>query len=85
MTILAINTGSSTLKFALYPLQKGQVQNASASGSFSGLEAQGNPTLRWRVQGGANGGFGEGLDHQEVLTTDGRDVFEAALQHLHTL
>ncbi len=85
MTILAINTGSSTLKFALYPVHQGKVQNASVSGSFSGLEPQGKATLRWRVQGAAGGGFGDGLDHQQALITDGRDVFEAALQHLHTL
>jgi acetate kinase len=78
VTILAINTGSSTLKFALYPVHHGQVQNASLSGSFSGLEPRGNAIFSWRMQD-------DGLYHQEALTANGRDVFEAALQRLQML
>ncbi len=85
MTILAINTGSSSLKFALYPVRQGKVQNASVSGSFSGLEPQGKATLRWRVQGAAGGGLGQAMEKQQVLATNGPDVFEAALRRLHVL
>ena len=38
MTILAINAGSSSLKFALYPVLAGVVQPASLSGMIEGLQ-----------------------------------------------
>jgi len=69
MSILAVNAGSSTLKFSIYPLQGGQVQSSVLTGSFEGLEPGGVPVLGWTFQGrqqtrqltpGANS-FGEAL------------------------
>ncbi len=56
MTILAVNTGSSTLKFALYPVLNGKAQTAVLSGLIEGLTApsSGNaPALRmsWQFAG----------------------------------
>lgn len=49
MTVLAINAGSSSLKFALYPLQDGVAQAASLTGSIDGLQPGGAPSLNWRL------------------------------------
>ncbi|MFM8245941.1 MAG: acetate/propionate family kinase [Burkholderiaceae bacterium] len=48
MTILAVNAGSSSLKFALYPADgKGDVLPAILSGRVEGLEPHGQPELHW--------------------------------------
>ena len=50
MAILSVNAGSSSLKFALYPLRHdGGVAVAVLSGSIEGLEAGGEPRLSWRT------------------------------------
>ena len=51
MAILAINSGSSSLKFSLHPLQGGQVQPHVLSGCIQGLEPGGTPSLDWKYQG----------------------------------
>ena len=51
MAILAVNAGSSSLKFSLYPLLEGQVQPHLMSGEIEGLEPFGVPTLSWSFQG----------------------------------
>lgn len=43
--VLTVNAGSSSLKFALYPQQGGQVAPACLSGSIEGLEEGGSPAL----------------------------------------
>lgn len=65
MTILAINAGSSSLKFALYPVRDGVVQAATLSGMIEGLQAEHPPAqartmadaapviLSWRKDGAA--------------------------------
>ena len=53
MTILAVNAGSSSLKFAVYPADgKGDVLPAVISGRVEGLEPNGQPELRWTDQQG---------------------------------
>ena len=49
MAILAVNAGSSTLKFSVYPLLHGQVQASLLSGCIEGLEPAGIPLLSWTI------------------------------------
>lgn len=70
MTILAVNAGSSTLKFALYPVQDTQVGRATLTGAIEGLESSRPLTMSWRV---AEQPF------QEQIDTDRDDPFRAAL------
>ncbi len=51
MAILAVNAGSSTLKFSIYPLTGGQVEPSVLTGSIQGLEPGGAPVLDWTFQG----------------------------------
>ena len=51
MAILAVNAGSSSLKFSLHPLQDGQVQPHVLSGCVQGLEPGGSPVMDWKYQG----------------------------------
>lgn len=76
MAILAINAGSSSLKFSLHPMRHGQVQAHGLAGSFQGLEPGGQPQLRWSHQG---------RSHEEALAASGEGVFAAALERLRSL
>ena len=51
MAILAVNVGSSTLKFSLHPRAGQQVQPSIFSGSIQGLEPGGAPVLEWSRPG----------------------------------
>ena len=51
MAILAVNAGSSSLKFSLHPLKDGQVQPFVLSGNIQGLEPQGTPRMDWTYLG----------------------------------
>ena len=51
MAILAVNAGSSTLKFSIHPLQGGQAQRSVLTGSIEGLQPGGTPVLNWSFQG----------------------------------
>lgn len=51
MSILAVNAGSSTLKFSIHPLRDGQVQASVLTGNIEGLEPGGAPVLGWTFQG----------------------------------
>lgn len=51
VAILAVNAGSSTLKFSLYPLLDGQVQPSLLGGSIEGLEPGGAPAMSWAHAG----------------------------------
>ena len=53
MNFLAVNAGSSSLKFALYPAAAGWVDTAIFSGQIEGLAPGGQPQLSWRQQGQA--------------------------------
>ena len=87
MSILAVNTGSSSLKFALYPLQQARVQAAMLTGSFSGLESPGQGTLRWQRQSlqSANGVTDQGVETFPPSGAASHDVFESALLRLQAL
>ncbi len=49
MAILAVNAGSSSLKFSRYPVSGGQVQPQILKGTIQGLEPGGAPMLDWTV------------------------------------
>ncbi|MEO8117878.1 MAG: acetate/propionate family kinase [Rhodoferax sp.] len=51
MAILAVNAGSSTLKFSIHTLLGGQVQPSVLTGCIQGLEPGGAPVLDWAFQG----------------------------------
>ena len=78
MAILSVNAGSSTLKFALYPLQAGQVQPCVLSGSIQGLEPQGTPSMGW-----THGGVRQQMPLTSVVSH--ADTFAAALRSLADL
>ncbi len=51
MAILSVNAGSSTLKFAIYPVEEGIVKPSILVGNFEGLEPNGSPVLRYGYNG----------------------------------
>ncbi len=51
MAILAVNAGSSTLKFSIHPLLGRRVQPCLLSGSIQGLEPGGAPDMSWTYAG----------------------------------
>lgn len=77
MAILAVNAGSSSLKFSLHPYEGGQVLPHTVSGNFEGLEPGGQPILGWKHQG---------KKHKEtiVVPADGAP-FQVALTRLRSL
>ncbi len=76
MAILSVNAGSSSLKFALYPVDGQRVGDALLTGAFEGLEPQGQARLRWTLQGSLR---------QEALPAHANDPFETALGRLQRL
>ena len=78
MAILAVNAGSSSLKFSMHPLQQGKVQPSLLSGNIEGLEPGGSPVMGWNYQG---------QSQQQALTlpTDGGGSFALALRSLRQL
>ena len=78
MAILAVNAGSSSLKFSMHPLAAGQVQASVLSGNIEGLEPGGKPVMGWRFQGKAQ---------QQALPVEaqGGDSFAQALRSLRDL
>lgn len=76
MAILAVNAGSSTLKFSLHPRQGTQVQASVLTGNIQGLEPGGQPEVTWAFQGQA---------HRQELPAGQGDAFGAALAHLGQL
>ncbi len=77
MAILAVNAGSSSLKFSLHPLKYGQVQPFVLSGNIQGLEPQGSPVMTWTYLGKKH------ADPLEV--SPGSTSFAAALQGVRAL
>ena len=53
MSILSVNAGSSSLKFALYPViaSSVKVSEAEMTGNIEGLEPSGKPTISWEIKG----------------------------------
>jgi len=76
MAILAVNAGSSTLKFSIHPLQAGQVQPSVLTGNIQGLEPGGRPEMGWSSQGRTQ-------RRKLVVTRD--DAFHQALLSLGEL
>lgn len=76
MAILSVNAGSSSLKFALYPLSGGEVQTQILSGLIEGLEPGGAPQMCWHYQG---------QQHGCALVLDDLPVFAQALHSLREL
>lgn len=76
MAILSVNAGSSTLKFAIYPVEKGVVKPSILVGNFEGLEPNGSPVLNY--------GFGGEATSLPLLSTLG-DPFTSALESLKNL
>ena len=81
MAVLAVNAGSSSLKFSCYPLAEGVVQASVLSGNIQGLEPQGQPTLSWQFAG---------VSHQQALdlpcgSATAAERFAGALQALQRL
>ena len=71
LAVLAVNAGSSSLKFALYPLAGEGVAASHLSGNVEGLEAGGTPRLRLHDD-----------DHDVLCALDpaaGGDSFSCAL------
>lgn len=76
MAVLAVNAGSSTLKFSLYPLRGGEVQPSILAGSIEGLEPGGRPVMGWTV---------DGQTHAQALPEAGDTPFDRALRSLNGL
>ncbi len=80
MAILAVNAGSSSLKFSLYPLHEGQVQPTVLSGNIEGLEPGGSPEMGWDYR--------DQSQRKELLPlrdAQDADPFAQALQSLRRL
>lgn len=76
MAILAVNAGSSTLKFSLHPRHVAQALSSVLSGSIQGLEPGGTPEMGWRFNG---------VSHQQALAAGEGSPFAGALAALRTL
>ena len=76
MTVLAVNAGSSTLKFALYALDGAGELQVLLSGYLDGLATGGLLTLSWT---------GRGLTNSESVPCEDRDAFTCALEALQRL
>ena len=76
MTVLAVNAGSSTLKFALYAVDSDPEGPAVLSGSVDGLATGGAMPLRWAANGNT---------FQTVVQSEGGNPFASALRALQSL
>jgi acetate kinase len=76
MAILAVNAGSSTLKFSLHPVQDGQVQGSVLGGNIQGLEPGGTPEMGWTFNG---------QSHNKTLPSGEGGPFQRALASLRDL
>jgi len=69
--ILAVNAGSSSLKFALYPQNRTEIGAAPLSGNIEGLEAGGSPLVKILGKDGSSSeqlDAGEGSPHERALS-----------------
>jgi acetate kinase len=82
MSILSVNAGSSSLKFALYPIQSAGadacIGEAEVTGNIEGLEPSGQPRISFSATGQAK-------ESAAVEVRPAQDVFDAALNTLKTL
>ena len=75
MSILSVNAGSSSLKFALYPIQGAGIGPAEMTGNIEGLEPAGQPCMSWSVPG-------EAKSQQTIEAAAGQDVFDALVRQV---
>ena len=78
MSILSVNAGSSSLKFALYPIQDEGIGEAEVTGNIEGLEPSGQPRISFAATGHAK-------ESAVVEVQPAQDVFDAALNTLKVL
>jgi acetate kinase len=78
MSILSVNAGSSSLKFALYPLLGEAIGEAQVSGSVEGLEPSGQARIHWMATG-------QSRETSAIVVQPGQDVFDVALTELKVL
>jgi acetate kinase len=82
MSILSVNAGSSSLKFALYSIQGAGTDacmvEAEVTGNIEGLEPSGQPRISFCATG-------QSKESAAVLVQPAQDVFDAALSTLKAL
>ena len=78
MSILSVNAGSSSLKFALYPIAGDGIGEAEVTGNIEGLEPSGQPRISFCAAGQAK-------ESADVAVQPAQDVFDAALNTLKNL
>jgi len=78
VSILAVNVGSSSIKFALYAVRDNTVGDAEMSGAIEGLEPAGRARIQWSSKG-------ESRQTDTIAIAAGQDAFEAALTQLKEL
>ena len=78
MSILAVNVGSSSIKFALYAVRDNTVGDAEMSGAIEGLEPAGRARIQWSSKG-------ESRQTDAIAIAADQDAFEAALTQLKEL
>ena len=78
MSILAVNVGSSSIKFALYVVRDNNVGDAEMSGAIEGLEPSGHARIQWASKG-------EAKQNVTIAIDADQNPFEAALAKLKQL
>jgi len=78
VSILAVNVGSSSIKFALYAVRDNTVGDAEMSGAIEGLEPAGRARIQWSSKG-------ESRQTDAIAIAADQDAFEAALTQLKEL
>jgi len=82
MSILSVNAGSSSLKFALYPIHgtgvNAGIGEAEVTGNIEGLEPSGHPRISFCAAGQVK-------ESADVAVQLAQDVFDAALNTLKAL
>ena len=78
MSILAVNVGSSSIKFGLYSIANHNVGEAEMTGAIEGLEPSGQARIRWSSKG-------QPRHDEDIHVSSGSDPFDAALNNLKLL
>ncbi len=78
MSILSVNAGSSSLKFALYPIEGGGIGEAEVTGNIEGLEPSGQPRISFCA-------IGQAKESADVAVQAAQEEFDAALNTLKNL
>ena len=78
MSILSVNAGSSSLKFALYPIEGQGIGEAEVTGNIEGLEPSGQPRISFSATN-------QRKESAAVVVQPTQDVFDAALNTLKAL